>query len=56
MDSAIEHIILIDDARDFNGHNGYPTIEELESMIIGNGFPNSKIEVKDDIIRIELKS
>lgn len=55
MNSNKEHIILIDDARDFNGQNGYPTIEKLKSMIIEGGFPDSEIQLKDDIIRIELK-
>lgn len=44
-----EHIILIDDARLFNGTNDYPTISELEKMIIGSG---KTIEVKNDIMRI----
>lgn len=53
--SQYEHVILIDDAREFNGENDYPTIEELESLIGNSGFPNSSLTIQDDIIRIELK-
>ncbi len=47
--------ILIDDARCFNGKNGYPTIGFLKKMI--NNNQNSKnyileLQVKNDIIRI----
>ena len=53
--SKYEHIILIDDAREFNGENDYPSIKELESLILNSGFPNSSLTIQDDIIRIELK-
>lgn len=53
--SKYEHIILIDDAREFNGENDYPSIKELESLIRNSGFPNSSLTIQDDIIRIELK-
>ena len=56
LGSPYEHIILIDDAREFDGTNDYPQLEELCSMIQGSKYPNSAIEVKEDIIRIELKS
>lgn len=56
LNSPYEHIILIDDAREFNGTNDYPLLEELDSVIRESKFPNSVIYVKDDIIRIELKS
>lgn len=45
------HVILIDDARCFNGTAGYPTIAQLENFTRTN-YPNHKIEVKKDIIRI----
>lgn len=46
-----DHVILIDDARDFIGKNDYPTIQELRTLVLsqklGYGF-----EVRNDIIRI----
>lgn len=47
---AEEHVILIDDARDFTGKNGYPTLEEIKQMIL-KVLPKWVFEVKDDIIR-----
>ncbi len=46
-----DHVILIDDARNFIGKNDYPTIQQLRSLV------KSKLEdclfvVKNDIIRI----
>ena len=43
-------VILIDDARDFIGKNGYPTYEEIENLIHSLG--GDYIERKSDIIRI----
>lgn len=48
------HIILIDDARNFNGTNGYPEVEALKTYILEN-HPNWVFEVKDDIIRTYAK-
>ena len=45
------HIILIDDAQDFNGQHDYPTIEELKTFVINNN-PKSTFINKDNIIRI----
>jgi hypothetical protein len=55
LESNIEHIILIDDAREFNGTSDYPSIQELETVIREKGFLNSTVIVKDDIVRIELE-
>jgi hypothetical protein len=44
------HLILIDDARLFDGRGGYPTIPELRS-VIEQHRPESSVEVNDDIIR-----
>ena len=46
----IAHILLVDDARSFNGQHDYPTVEELTNHIKNK---NNKYEVvvKDDIIR-----
>jgi len=51
FDSKINHILLIDDARCFNGSCDYPTIEELSAFILSKRS-QSVIEVKDDIIRV----
>lgn len=44
------HILLIDDARDFNGFGDYPTVEKLTNYILSKNN-DYKVEVKDDIIR-----
>lgn len=43
-------IILIDDARMYNGNGDWPKLETLKSLII-ESHPDCDIEVKDDIIR-----
>ena len=43
------HVILIDDARLFNGSEDYPTIKELEFLIENHGY---SLNVSNDIIRI----
>lgn len=47
---ARRHVILIDDARLFNGEDDYPTLEAVKALAAGAGF--DRVEVKDDIIRI----
>jgi hypothetical protein len=49
--SDLLHIILIDDARLFNGTQDYPTIQEINNIIRECGKDYS-IEVKNDIIRL----
>ena len=44
------HVVLIDDARLFEGRSGYPTLSELRSWI-ERDRPGSRVEVEDDIIR-----
>jgi hypothetical protein len=44
------HIVLIDDARDFNGIGDYPTIEALTKYFTSKD-PAYEVEVKDDVIR-----
>lgn len=51
--SPFNHILLIDDARDFNGTNDYPTIEELRNFIKTKN-EKYQLEVKHDIIRVTL--
>lgn len=50
---ADKDVILIDDARCFNGEGDYPTVSEL-SMFIRQERPNAVIEIKDDMIRVVL--
>lgn len=49
------HVILIDDARMFNGTHDYPTIDELKSIIAKSTKPY-QFELKDDIIRLTPKN
>jgi hypothetical protein len=46
-----QHVILIDDARCFDGTDDYPCLEEMKDLI-SNRLPQSDFEVKNDIIRI----
>jgi hypothetical protein len=50
---AYHHILLIDDARCFNGTNDYPTIEAISRFLSQRGVDFS-IDIKYDIIRIIL--
>lgn len=45
------HIILIDDARCFNGRYDYPRIKKIEKFI-SKHLPSYSLEVKNDVIRI----
>ena len=47
---AQRHVILIDDARLFNGEDDYPTLESLNAVLARAGFPACRVQ--DDIIRI----
>lgn len=49
-DPRYEHIILIDDARCFNGRGDYPTIDNL-TRYIQEKNPRYRVRVKHDIIR-----
>ncbi len=49
--SEYHHILLIDDARLFDGTNDYPTLEQLISFIKSKKS-NSKVTVMNDIIRV----
>ena len=44
------HVVLIDDIRDFQGGNGYPTVDALTRWIRA-AAPESVVEVRDDILR-----
>ncbi len=48
--SAGGHVILIDDARCFNGENSYPSVDALKEFILAR-CNDYAFEVKDDVIR-----
>ena len=48
---ARNHVLLVDDAREFTGSNDYPTIPELRDLV-GKMQPDFVMELRDDIIRI----
>ncbi|MFA6541717.1 MAG: hypothetical protein WCT99_08955 [Bacteroidota bacterium] len=47
--SGLPHVILIDDARLFNGTDDYPTLETLKNVVAKTQYSFS---LKDDIIRL----
>ena len=53
LSSNLPHTILIDDAKDFTGKDGYPTLKNVEKQV-RTAQPNAAFEVKDNIVRIEL--
>lgn len=50
-DSRFNHVILIDDAREFRGVGGYPTLEVVQ-QIVRSERPDAAIEVRNDIVRV----
>jgi len=48
------HVILIDDARCFNGENDYPTLEKLKYFVFTKN-PDWSFEAENDVIRIHKK-
>jgi hypothetical protein len=46
------HVILIDDVREFNGNNGYPTREKLCDMV-HQILPNHQVSIDVDIMLVE---
>ena len=51
LKSDFYHIILIDDARLFNGTHDYPTLDQVKQICEKSGR-NYSLTVKDDIIRL----
>ncbi len=49
--NQLQHIILVDDARGFNGEHGYPTVEELQRMV-ATKLPGYHFSIDEDIIRL----
>jgi hypothetical protein len=50
-DTRFAHVVLVDDACDFRGEGGYPTLSELRQFVL-SARPSATLEVKDDIVRI----
>ena len=51
LSSNLNHIVLIDDARLFNGTNDYPSLRHIKRTC--RSFkPNYRVEIKEDIIRL----
>jgi hypothetical protein len=50
-DSRYNHVILIDDAREFRGIDGYPTLEAVQQFI-RSSRSDVAIEVNNDIVRV----
>lgn len=50
LEDPREHVILVDDARDFVG-GAYPSMDELRRLV-AERRPNFRVEVADDIIRM----
>ena len=51
LKSELPHIILIDDARLFNGTHDYPTIDEIRQLYKKSNW-HYTLTIKDDIIRL----
>lgn len=49
--SVKDHVILVDDARCFDGTEDYPTITQIESLVRASR-PDLGVVVHDDVIRI----
>jgi hypothetical protein len=49
--NGLGHVMLVDDARCFDGTAGYPTIDEVRALV-GSLNPAYAVEVAEDIIRI----
>ena len=52
LHSVKQHQILIDDVKDFNGQNDYPTVEEVFDMVRQFGAKNYKAKVEGEVFRI----
>jgi hypothetical protein len=48
---GLPHVVLVDDARMFDGNGGYPTRDELSRLVARLG-PRHTVAVADDLIRI----
>jgi hypothetical protein len=46
-----EHVILIDDARCFNGTEDYPSLDDLQNLVLGHG-DRYEVTVSSDVVQI----
>jgi len=51
LGSPHPHVVLIDDAADFTGKDGYPTLDELRTYL-SKRDPSLRMEVADNIVRV----
>lgn len=51
--TSAPHVLLIDDARLFEGDGDYPSIQELEQYVRGKD-PGYKMKIEDDVIRFNI--
>ena len=52
LEHSVTHIIFIDDAKDFTGANGFPTLQQIFELV-SRKQPSSIVSVRDDMIRIQ---
>jgi hypothetical protein len=50
--SGVHHVVLVDDARCFNGSGGYPTVDALRALV-EKLKPGAKVALAHDLISIE---
>ncbi len=53
--SIKNHVILIDDAREFTGMNDYPTVSQLKEFV-AKSRPDYQVDLENDILRIHQPS
>ncbi len=51
--SVKRHCILIDDVKDFNGNNDYPTVAEVLQMVREYGHDAYEVRVEGEVFRID---
>lgn len=54
LSSKLEHVLLINDARNFTGQRDFPSQEGLSTYIL-KSYPDSNIHIENDCIIVELK-
>ena len=52
LSSDLPHVVLVDDARLFDGTDGYPTLDTITSSVDASGSGRT-CHVEDDIVRIQ---
>jgi len=51
LSHRLAHLVMIDDAGDFTGENGYPTISDVDSFVKSSD-PNWVVNIHDDMIHV----